>query len=170
MPHKFTDAAGRDWSLALSIGAAKRVKEHPQTNLDLLDDPKALDTLLRNSYLLANVLWLLCEDQAKTANVADKDFGEGLAGDAIEQATNALLEAMVDFFPSSRRDPLRQALATMKEAQAKANKMIQGKLTSPAMASLMDRELRTMSDDLDQLLAGGSSGKRQAALAGHGSN
>ena len=44
----------------------------------------------------------------------------GWAGDAIERATAALLEELVDFFPSPKRHILRKALAKLETLQGMA--------------------------------------------------
>ena len=45
------------------------------------------------------------DEAAEKQKISDEDFGRGLGGDAIDSATTALLEELVDFFPQRRRGP-----------------------------------------------------------------
>jgi hypothetical protein len=45
-------------------------------------------------------------------------FAHGLLGDAIERATSSLLQAIVDFFPTSRREILQRLLTKVKQMEA----------------------------------------------------
>ena len=48
------------------------------------------------------MLYVVCKTEADANGVTDEQFGEAMAGDAIDQATKALLEEIVDFSPSPR--------------------------------------------------------------------
>ena len=93
----FTDNAGRLWEIELNVRQMKRVRD--RLGVDLVnvisageDGSVATDTLDRvanDPILLCDILWVLCEGQAKTAGVTDDDFGSSLAGDSISEATRA---------------------------------------------------------------------------------
>jgi hypothetical protein len=44
--------------------------------------------------LLGDVLFAICKPQADQQQITDEAFGEGLAGNSIDDATGALLEAL----------------------------------------------------------------------------
>ena len=108
---QFTDTKERVWDVELNVRQMKRVRD--VLGIDLVnviqagkDGAVATDTLDRvanDPILLVDILWVLCEGQAKAAGVTDDDFGSSLAGDSISDATRAFLDELVDFFPGARR-------------------------------------------------------------------
>ena len=115
---QFTDTKERVWDVELNVRQMKRVRD--ALGIDLVnviqagkDGAVATDTLDRvanDPILLVDILWVLCEGQAKAAGVTDDDFGSSLAGDSISDATRAFLDELVDFFPGARRLFLRKAV------------------------------------------------------------
>ena len=67
--------------------------------------------------------------------MSDLDFGGLFEGDVLEAAANALLEAVLDFFPSSRRKILR---ATVEKSEQLATQMQEKALATIAGLSLTD--------------------------------
>ena len=113
----FTDAKGRSWEIELNIRQMKRVRDILgvdlvnviQTRSDGSIATDTIDRVANDPILLCDILWVLCEQQAKLAGVTDDDFGSSLAGDSIETATRAFLDELVDFFPGARRGGRRGA-------------------------------------------------------------
>ena len=60
----------------------------------------------------------------------------------ITDATTALLEAMVTFFPEPRRRLLKTAAAKYAAVQTKAMEMVQAKLDSPELEKQLIDQLR----------------------------
>lgn len=98
----FTDNAGRHWSIDVTLATVRRVKR--LLDVQLLDavDPEAelCARLGVDACLLADLLYVVCLPQADERGVSDEEFGRALAGDAVEEASEALLRAVVDFFPN----------------------------------------------------------------------
>lgn len=128
----FKDNSGREWKLTVNVGTAKQVKDRLGVDLFRLFDTEA-ERLFSDPCLLVDTLYVLCEKQCKEFTVTeggntrplnDAEFGEAMFGDAIEHAAEALLNEVLDFFPSSRRKILREvvnkseAAAKIMEAQA----------------------------------------------------
>lgn len=98
---EFKDNRGRTWRLEINVSTARRVRARLSFDLlTLLNSPDEIHRLAGDPYLLADVLFVLCEEQAKQVGVTDEDFGAALAGDPIDHATKGLLRALVDFCPS----------------------------------------------------------------------
>jgi hypothetical protein len=152
--HTFTDATGRTWSVAINVDTVRRVKALAGVNLMDVVEGQLVARLQTDPVLLCDVLYAVCKPQADAQNVTDEDFGRSMAGDAIEAATEALLEDLTDFFPSGQRGLMRKALGKLKTYQAKALAVASQKLDSP------DLEKR-----LEDLLApvGGSSSSSPAS-------
>lgn len=108
--HTFTDTTGRCWRLAIHAPAIKRVRA--LTGVDLMDAVGGglLARLGADVVLLVDVLYALCEPQARELEVSDVQFGESLGGDTIEEATTAFLEELLGFFPKAPRRLLAKAL------------------------------------------------------------
>lgn len=118
---RFKDNKGRDWDVIVDVPNLKLVRErcHFELGKLLADNFKRLDELAEDPVLLVDVLFVLCEEQAKEKKVAPEEFGRSLTGDAIGAAYDALRDAYADFCPSQRAKPLR-ALAEKIKAFDKA--------------------------------------------------
>jgi len=93
-------SGAQEFGIALNVTALKRVKA--MTGVDLMDalDGSLLQKLRKDPCLLVDIIWAIVKPEAGT--MTDEEFGSGMAGDAIEHATKALLDAIVAFCPSPR--------------------------------------------------------------------
>jgi hypothetical protein len=118
----FKDNAGRTWSVAINVDAVKRIKA--RVGVDLLmvgvSDARLAAELAEDPIKLVDVLFAAMEPEAVANGVTDVEFGRAMGGDAIDDATAALMEEVVDFFPKGRRSVLRAALAKMEAGRAAA--------------------------------------------------
>jgi len=134
----FRDSAGREWNVTLNLGTAKLVKK--AHGFDFLGDGKEhpILRLAGDMELLGNVLWTLCERQARERNITEQDFGEAIAGDSLDAAVNALAEAYSDFSPNpKRRETLKRLWARLRDLEALELEKAQAALTdsTPGSAS-----------------------------------
>ena len=137
----FVDVAGRVWVVDVNVATIKRVRSLAGVNLLEVVEGDLIERLSGDPILLADVLYAICQPQALRDNVADEQFGEALAGDAISLATTALLESLVAFFPEPRRRLLEKAAAKYRQVQDKAMAMIEAKLESPQLETRLLRQL-----------------------------
>ena len=100
MIRSFKDTEGREWTLRIDVNAIRKLRAIGVDFNELAAE--GLARLKTDFVLLCDVLYLLCKDQADRRNVTDEDFGRGLAGDVIASATEALILAVVDFFPHEK--------------------------------------------------------------------
>ena len=145
----FRDTKGRTWKVELNVRQMKRVRD--ALGVDLVnviearrDGTVAADTLERvanDPVLLADILWVLCEGEAKPAGVTDDDFGSALAGDAISEATRAFLDELVDFFPGARRLFLRKAVDLARKCESEGEAALKAALESPGLAERLKTSL-----------------------------
>jgi hypothetical protein len=120
-PRSFCDAHARDWDLSLTIHTARRVRDATGVIIyDLLGDGmQPLGQLLSDPFALMDVCWAVCSEQAAAREISQEDFGRAIAGDALEDAAKAFMEALIDFFPNrGAREPLRRMVEKGQELSA----------------------------------------------------
>ena len=137
----FSDNAGRTWTLQINVDAIKRVRDLVSVNLLEVIEGKLLDRLVSDPILLCDVIFAVCKPEADTKIISDVDFGRAMAGDAIDTATGALLEELVDFFPQGRRKVLAKALGKLRVLETAALNAVDARLDSPELAEQMEKEL-----------------------------
>ena len=104
---KFVDRAGRIWIVDIDNTTLRRVKTLTGVHLLEAIDGDLITRLSTDPLLLGDVLFAICKPQADQQQITDEAFGEGLAGNSIDDATGALLEALmglVQHFPCHRSD------------------------------------------------------------------
>lgn len=138
----FVDNAGRTWTIAINVGAIKRVRGLLNINLLEILEGELIDKLIRDPVLLCDVVYAVCKPEADALNVTDEEFGRAMAGDAIEQATKALLDDLVLFSPSRQaRANLQRVLDTTWRLMDKAQAVIAAKLDSGEMEKTVEHLL-----------------------------
>lgn len=124
----FTDKHNREWDLALNAPVLRDIRETYKINLTALDsDP--LNQLEANPELLVDVLYLICKDQADAISVTSRDFGKGLKP-SLDEPIQALVNAIVNFFPAGKRSAVQSALIAQQKASNKALEQLTQRLTS----------------------------------------
>ena len=102
----FKDKNDFSWEIEVNISALKKVKSY--LDLNLLDifkqNPETqkfelLEKISEDPILLVDLLFVLCEKQVKERNMNAEDFANVFSGEVIENAVNALLYEIIDFFP-----------------------------------------------------------------------
>lgn len=145
----FKDTNGREWRIHLDAPTIREIR-NTFDGLNLIDaEGRCFAQLAGDPVTLVDVLWCLCRDQAQAAGVTDVQFGRALMGEAIEQATEALLNAILDFFPPRKRGALRAVYERTREIEARGTELALAKIQDPlltakligAMEAQMDAEL-----------------------------
>ena len=141
----FNDAAGRTWTLSLTLGTAMAVKA--KLDIDLLQpesgDPPLLTRLGTDELLLGEVLCALLEGQFEAHKVTADDVRAAFDGQTLLAAQKAFYEEMIDFFRSRGRNDRAKAVA-------KQMAMIEAAVTAV--------ETRIDALDIDQAIRGAMSG------------
>ena len=117
---KFTDAQGSEWVLRVNVNTVRKVRNATDEDLTKVVESDTLSRLAGDSVLLGDVLWCIVAEQATERKITNEQFLERLEGDALEAATTAFVEALVDFFPKPRRDLLKRLVDAGKEVQKQA--------------------------------------------------
>jgi hypothetical protein len=127
----FRDNRNRTWLVEINVSAVRRVRALVGVDLSALleDKLQPLAALLDDPVKLCDVLFALCQSQAQDRQVTDEDFGAALAGDALEAAADALLEALVNFSPGRKRAALRGVMAKSRRMGERVLERVQKKVT-----------------------------------------
>jgi len=146
----FNDAAGRTWTLSLTLGTAMAVKD--KLDIDLLQpeagDPPLLTRLGTDEMLLGEVLCALLERQFEANQATADDVRAAFDGKTLLAAQKAFYEEMIDFFQSRGRNDRAKAVAK------------QMAMIDAAVAAI---ETRIDGIDIDQTIAGAMSGASREA-------
>jgi hypothetical protein len=161
----FTDNAARAWTIQVNVDALKRVKSLLEVDLMEAVDGKLLERLLDEPVLLCDIIYALCKPQADAAGVKDEDFGRAMAGDAIDLATQALLEELVDFFPARRRALLTKVLDKLRKLDSLALATVTDRIEKIDLDKVMSSAVAQLDNDLSALLAGKPSGPAPGSSA-----
>lgn len=137
----FKDNQGRSWEIALNVYEMKRIRGVlgiDLVNVIALDkdgDVKVdlIDRIANDPCLLVDILWVIVEAQAKEDGVSDIDFGSSLAGEAIESATKAFLDELVDFFPGAKRLFLEKAVGLSRKYTEELTGVLKEALADPEL-------------------------------------
>jgi hypothetical protein len=116
-------------------------------DVNLLDavEGKLFERLIHDPILLCDIIYVACEPEATKRGVTDEEFGHAMAGDAIDAATTALLEELVDFFPNGKRQILNKALAKLRTFETKALAAADKRLDDPEL----DRKLNAAIEKIE---------------------
>lgn len=121
----FVDSSGRPWSVEITVATVKAVRS--ALGIDLLGvfGGTLLADLVADPTKVIDVLFVVCEDQARALGIDDLAFGRLFSGPVLEGAVAAFMEALIGFFPSAtdRRnlgEVLRRATAVAERAGALA--------------------------------------------------
>ena len=137
----FKDCEGRTWSVTLNVHQMKRIRANlgvDLVNVIALDaggkvKVDLVDRIANDPCLLVDILWVCVEEEAKAAGVTDEQFGRSLAGDAIEDATRAFLDELVDFFPAPRRLFLKKAVEVARKYTGEWTSALEKALDDPKL-------------------------------------
>lgn len=144
----FTDALDREWALTLNVASARRIRDLAEVDL-LHIDGDVLQRLADDPAGLADVLCALCRPQIEAAGLDDERFAEGLAGDAIDRATEALLQELVAFFPQPRRGLMEKALAKLERLRGMTAAAAERALDGETLENVVKEELGNAEAELE---------------------
>lgn len=124
---EFRDDQGRPWMVALTVGAAMRIRDNVTLDVDgqrvpfdIVNAANIGITLqvLRSQYTtIAETLYAVLCRQVEEKKISKEDFLDGLRGDALDAAAKALEAELIDFFPQRLRKPISLLAAKIDETQ-----------------------------------------------------
>ena len=145
----FKDNQNRNWTIVVNVAAVKRVRSLLDINLldvvklDEKNRPNVdlLEQLASDPVLLCDVIYCICKPDADAQSISDEDFGSSMGGDAIEHATTALLEELVDFFPEAKRLVLRKLMNAGEKVKLRMEKALKLELDNPKLDKELEKQV-----------------------------
>lgn len=122
----FTDNTGRAWLVNVNVGTIKRVRA--LCGVDL-----------------ANIISIESGQKPKI------ELLERLASDAIEFATSALLDEIIDFFPEAKRKVFRRILDATRRFETKTKEALSTLLADPKLDARIDAALEKLTTSSSNL-------------------
>jgi hypothetical protein len=143
----FKDNQGRSWDISITAASLKRVKD--LLKIDLIENStnekeNIFFKVAENPVMLCDIVYVICKPQAEERKITDEQFGEAMGGDAIDEATTAFIEDLIDFFPKAKRPMLRTMTGKMGALTTKAMDYIINRLESPELDSKLTEKLDEM--------------------------
>ncbi len=134
----FKDTTGRDWSLSVDLIVRQEVLRATADRADLFGavNGSFQAAIGADAWLLMDVLFAMVAKQAKELSIDHDAFVRLFDGEAIQNASERLMEAIADFFPKGRREMILAMTAKSREME------------TDLMAELMDRVQRMSVKDL----------------------
>ena len=138
----FTDAHGHEWSIDIDVNTIRRVRD--LAGCDLLDLDTVFKRLGTDTVLLCDVLYAVCQPVAEAKGVTSEAFGAALRGDAIDTATQALLQELACFFPKRRRVLLESILARIEDVEERILAAATARLESGDLEAEIEKALASL--------------------------
>ena len=143
----FKDNIDREWQISLTAQSIQQIRNDCDPSF-LLKDGELSNTFLRlqsDPVLLCRVIFLLCAVQRQERAVLEEDFYMQVIGDAIDRATEALLEAIVIFSPARTRKVL-EVFQSQDRLQQEAIAKACARISDPKLQAEVMRRMETEID------------------------
>jgi len=140
---QFTDNSGKEWSIdihALSIDQVRR-----EVDVDLIawatGTGEEVAKAASDPVTIIRVMCSLCADQMEKDGVDEVAFAKALRGDGLENAVEALVEDLIDFFPKSKATLLRSMHDKSRAAEAGLLTRMQAEIDTGVIGKAIDQQL-----------------------------
>src|ERR1039458_5553487 len=146
---QFQDATGKTWGIEVSTVERKAVLAATNGKVDLFGcfDGTA-QAALADPENLVDALFCLCGEQAKKLGVDAVQFAHALVGDALDDASEALMRAVSDFSPRHQRAVMMKTLDRINQSrEAMATKALE------KVDQIAEEALKNGMESLDNLSA-----------------
>jgi len=147
----FKDNAGKTWNIQVNVDAVKRVRSLLDVDLMNAVEGELLQQIGNDPCLLCDIIFCICKPQADAEGVSDVDFGQAMAGDCIEHATDAFLEELINFFPLAKRRLLMKVQEKTNLLIQKVMDLAEEKLDDPKLEEMMEAALRDAGNSFGNL-------------------
>lgn len=135
--HAFRDGKQRTWKLEIHCDAVEEIQEKLGVNvLDLMDkDSSLLQQLTLFPPLVAKICLVAISEQLAASSIGEKEWRQTMTGDALSDATEALLAEIINFSPRSRRPLLQAVLDKNREVEQAGTDLALARINDPQLTS-----------------------------------
>lgn len=143
----FKDSSGQSWPVEIGILTARKIHQTTGVNCYKLLDPAVLTELENDPVRFTDLLWCICE---KTATDRGLDFETFLVkiADTIDQAFDAVVDAVVDLLPEKKRPAARKVAQALTAAGERVQALAAAKLETIDPAALADELVRRLEKEI----------------------
>ena len=101
--HTFADNLGRSWYVAINVARIRRVRAALGVDLYAMvdDGMQELGKLVSDPVRLADVLYVLCKEDAEAKSISDEDFGRALGATPLRRRPRPWWRSLLIFSPRS---------------------------------------------------------------------
>jgi len=145
---EFRDDQGRPWQVALTVAAARRVRDNvtveaegQKVPFDIVDVASISTTMqvLRGQYTtLAEALYYVLVAQVEAKGLTQDQFLDGLRGDSLDAGAKALEAELIDFFPERLRRMVGLLAAKMDEASSELMAKAEKAMSEATVSDLLE--------------------------------
>lgn len=139
---KFEDDKGREWSMKIDASTYLRLRED-EIDLGKIFDPEQtfLEELLLgdNMFAFLGIIGMITESQRETEGISKEDFYDSLGGAAIEHATLAFIQAIINFSPAPKRPAMQAVIDQMRKGIEKSAMKVTEMITDPEMSQKIEQ-------------------------------
>ena len=147
--HTFQDKNGKKWNIELNVGTAKRARS--ECGVDLVNvitltrdgkmEATVLEQIAEDPVLLVDCVYSLCRKQADESGLDAFGFAELFDAAAIESASDALTEEIINFSRPAKRKALEKIYRTAKRFAEKMERKLDETLDNPAFDAEIESAL-----------------------------
>ena len=162
----FTDRQGRSWTIEINYTSLRRVKGATDVDLTKIVDPKSnvIGQLTDDPFVLFDCLVALLQPQLEAKGITPEQFGEALDEESGDNASMALLEAIIDFFPEGKRTLLRRAFVKVTSAFQRKQTASLDQALRAVESPEFQRSIETALDEASRSTSGSSATSSPASL------
>jgi hypothetical protein len=149
----FTDKNNDKWDIELNVGTARKVLSECKIDLiNVLDfdeqkqEKSVLEKLADDPILLVDVLYCLCSTQARERNLDDFAFASLFSAETIVQATECLMEEIINFSPPVTKKILMKIYTKNKQVMGENEKELEAILESPEFDKDLEAFMKSSTD------------------------
>lgn len=133
----YRDTSGYNWAVNIDVKTLKEIRRRVSTadgeKVDLLrlDAGKVIANLMTDPCMLTDVLWICNEAAAKNAGITEEQFYARHRGEVFADAMEALLEALIDFFPKMEGLAYKLVRKAVREKRQQETERMEAVLNPP---------------------------------------
>jgi len=143
---QFKDTKGNIWTLDINIGQYLEVKNKFDIDLSeaFSNDNNWIAAIAahENITVLLGIIDILTAKERESRDITLDQMYEGIDGDVVEHATEAFIEAVVNFLPAHKRKAMRIIVDSVKVGMRKVIERVEAKELD--IEDLVETELKKL--------------------------